>query len=173
MQKMSIFFVWKEDIYCAVTQSGWIQPLNTTVPGWIMHESSNKAISTHRGRSRSHAERNSVNIQIFAAFLCFVPLFQLQPVLYLAKCMVVFDTVTAHLAFAQFLLKQELPSKQKKKESQWQLVGIRSSSNTTGISLVNTLWTKHHSVNADCHFTGFLGWENCHPSETVKKNEMA
>lgn len=81
-----------------------------------MHESSNKAISAHRGRSRSHAERNSVNIQIFAAFLCFVSLFQLQPVLYLAKCMVVFDTVTAHLAFAQFLLKQELPSKQKKKK---------------------------------------------------------
>lgn len=77
----------------AITQSGWIQTLNTTVPGWIMHESSNKVISTCRRRIHSHAERNLVNIRHLSKSWAF--LFQLQPVLYLDKCMFVFDALTA------------------------------------------------------------------------------
>lgn len=78
-----------------------------------MHESSNKAISAHRRRTRSRGERNSVNIQILATFLgAQSSYFQLQPVLYLAKCMFVFDT--AGLAFFEGIALEK-----KKKKSHY------------------------------------------------------
>lgn len=63
-----------------------------------MHELSNKALGAHRRSTRSHGERNAVNIQILATFLgAHGSYFQPQPVPCLATCMFVFDT--AALAF--------------------------------------------------------------------------
>lgn len=148
-QRVSIFSVWKDNI-CAITQSGWI-------PLFLEEPCMNHLIKLH-----AHAEGDCFLKALSLLPNIFLPLpvkiHFLSRLLHKPKCSLAFDSLADALAFSTGDLG-------KKKG----LAGISSSSDTAGISSVNSLWTKHGAVNADCRFSGFRGWGNFTQVKTRQK----